>query len=74
MVMAVYQKVPLDSLVAKVLGVLGDVARLQSASVIAIAADVGLTLPTTHRVCAEIERLGLYSVCRVPGNGLSPGQ
>jgi DNA-binding IclR family transcriptional regulator len=52
----VYQKVPLDSPAAKVLDVLGAVARLQSASVTAIAADLGLTLPTTHRVCAETAR------------------
>jgi DNA-binding IclR family transcriptional regulator len=65
MVMAVYQKVALDSPAAKVLGVLGSVARLQSASVTAIAADLGLTLPITHRICAEIARLGLLQ--RLPG-------
>jgi DNA-binding IclR family transcriptional regulator len=58
----------LRSPASKVLGVLGAVARLQQASVSAIAEDLGLTLPTAHRICAEIERLGLLQ--RVPGTRL----
>ncbi|HSR81743.1 MAG TPA: IclR family transcriptional regulator [Hyphomicrobiaceae bacterium] len=58
----------LHSPTSKVLGVLGAVARLQQASISAIAEDLGLTLPTTHRICAEIERVGLLQ--RVPGTRL----
>src|SRR5262249_20127557 len=58
----------LHSPTSKILGVLGAVARLQQASVSAIADDLGLTLPTAHRICAEIERVGLLQ--RVPGTRL----
>jgi IclR family transcriptional regulator, acetate operon repressor len=58
----------LRSPTSKVLGVLGTVARLQQASVSAIAEELGLTLPTAHRICAEIERVGLLQ--RVPGTRL----
>ena len=66
--MSQYQKAALHSPASKVLGVLGTVARLQQASISAIAEDLGLTLPTAHRICAEIERLGLLQ--RVPGTRL----
>jgi IclR family transcriptional regulator, acetate operon repressor len=58
----------LRSPTSKVLGVLGTVSRLQQASISAIAEDLGLTLPTAHRICAEIERVGLLQ--RVPGTRL----
>lgn len=58
----------LRSPTSKILGVLGTVARLQQASVSAIAEDLGLTLPTAHRICAEIERVGLLQ--RVLGTRL----
>jgi IclR family transcriptional regulator, acetate operon repressor len=63
--MARNDKASLRSPTSKILGVLGTVARLQQASVSAIAEDLGLTLPTAHRICAEIERVGLLQ--RVPG-------
>ena len=63
--MAQRYKASLDLPTAKVLAVLGAVARLQSASVSAIAEDLGMPVPTAHRICAEIERLGLLQ--RVPG-------
>ena len=63
--MAQRLKASLDSPTAKVMAVLGAVARLQQASVSAIAEDLGLALPTAHRICAELERLGHLQ--RVPG-------
>jgi IclR family acetate operon transcriptional repressor len=66
--MARNDKASLRSPTSKILGVLGTVARLQQASVSAIAEDLGLTLPTAHRICAEIERVGLLQ--RVPGTRL----
>jgi len=66
--MARNYRASLHSPTSKVLGVLGAVARLQQASVSAIAEDLGLTLPTAHRICAEIERVGLLQ--RVPGTRL----
>ena len=66
--MARKDRVSLRSPTSKVLGVLAAVARLQQASVSAIAEDLGLTLPTAHRICAEIERVGLLQ--RVPGTRL----
>jgi len=66
--MARNYKASLRSPTSKVLGVLAAVARLQQASVSAIAEDLGLTLPTAHRICAEIERVGLLQ--RVPGTRL----
>ncbi len=56
---------PLDSPAAKVLAVVGAIARMGAASVSAVADQLGLPLPTAHRICLELERLGY--VQRVPG-------
>jgi len=56
---------PLDSPAAKVLAVVGTIARRGSASISAIADGLDLPLPTAHRICLELERLGY--VQRVPG-------
>jgi IclR family transcriptional regulator, acetate operon repressor len=55
----------LDSPAAKVLAVLAAIARLTAARVSLLAQEVGLPLPTVHRICAELERLGYLR--RVPG-------
>ena len=56
---------PLDSPAAKVLAVLAAIARLGSAPVSVLAHDLGLPVPTAHRICLELERLGY--VQRLPG-------
>ncbi len=48
----------LDSPAAKVMAVLAAVARLGSAPVSALALELGLPVPTAHRICLELERLG----------------
>jgi IclR family acetate operon transcriptional repressor len=55
----------LDSPAAKVLAVLAAIARLTAVPVSLLAQEVGLPLPTVHRICAELERLGYLR--RVPG-------
>jgi IclR family acetate operon transcriptional repressor len=56
---------PLDSPAAKVLAALATIARCKTVPVSALAQELGLPLPTAHRICAELERLGY--VQRVPG-------
>jgi IclR family transcriptional regulator, acetate operon repressor len=56
---------PLDSPAAKVLAVLGSIARHGSAPVSLLAQDLGLPIPTAHRICLELERLSY--VQRLPG-------
>jgi DNA-binding IclR family transcriptional regulator len=55
----------LDSPAAKVLAVLAAIARLGAAPVSALAHELRLPVPTAHRICLELERLGF--VRRVPG-------
>jgi IclR family transcriptional regulator, acetate operon repressor len=55
----------LDSPAAKVLAVLATIAQFKAVPVSALAQKLGLPLPTAHRICAELERLGY--VQRVPG-------
>jgi IclR family transcriptional regulator, acetate operon repressor len=55
----------LDSPAAKVLAALAAIARHKAVAVSAIAQYLDLPLPTAHRICAELERLGY--VRRVPG-------
>jgi IclR family acetate operon transcriptional repressor len=55
----------LDSPASKVLAVLASIARRGSAPVSALAQDLGLPVPTAHRICLELERLGY--VQRLPG-------
>ena len=55
----------LDSPAAKILAALATIARRKSVPVSALAQELGLPLPTAHRICAELERLGY--VQRVPG-------
>jgi len=56
---------PLDTPTAKIVAVLGAVARLKTASTSALADEIGLAVPTAHRICNELERLGQLQ--RVPG-------
>jgi IclR family acetate operon transcriptional repressor len=56
---------PLDSPAAKILAALATIARCKTVPVSTLAQDLGLPLPTAHRICAELERLGY--VRRVPG-------
>src|SRR6266571_4015490 len=55
----------LDSPAAKVLAVLATIAQFKAVPISALAQELGLPLPTAHRICAELERLGY--VQRVPG-------
>lgn len=50
---------------AKIAAVLAAVARAGAAPVSEIAAGAGLAAPTAHRICSELERLGLIQ--RAPG-------
>jgi IclR family transcriptional regulator, acetate operon repressor len=65
MAMRQKSKDPLRSPTAKVFAVLGAVARQKSASVSAIAEELGLAVPTAYRICIELERLGQLQ--RAPG-------
>jgi IclR family acetate operon transcriptional repressor len=56
---------PLDSPAAKVLAVLGVVARRKALPLLAIAQELALPAATAHRICTELERLGY--VHRLPG-------
>jgi len=55
----------LDSPAAKVLAVLATIAQFKAVPVSVLAEELGLPLPTAHRICVELERLGY--VQRVPG-------
>jgi DNA-binding IclR family transcriptional regulator len=55
----------LDSPAAKLLAVLGTVARVKSISVSALAQELRLPPATAHRICVELERLGYFQ--RLPG-------
>lgn len=50
---------------AKIAAVLAAVARSGPAPVSEVAAKAGLAAPTAHRICSELERLGLIQ--RAPG-------
>ena len=55
----------LDTPTAKIVAVLGAVARLKTVSTSALADEIGLAVPTAHRICSELERLGHLQ--RMPG-------
>jgi IclR family transcriptional regulator, acetate operon repressor len=57
-----------DSPSARILAVLGVVARLHAASVSGLAERLGMPVATAHRICSELERLGYLQ--RVPGTRL----
>jgi IclR family acetate operon transcriptional repressor len=63
--MASKRAASLDSPAAKILAALATIARCKTVPVSALAQELGLPLPTAHRICAELERLGYLR--RVPG-------
>jgi IclR family transcriptional regulator, acetate operon repressor len=64
--MARKSKTKLDSPAAKVMAVVGAVARLRAAPLHTLAEQLDLPTPTAHRICRELERLGWLQ--RLPGS------
>jgi DNA-binding IclR family transcriptional regulator len=56
----------LDSPTAKIMAVLETVAQLGNCPVSTVAERTGLPVPTAHRICTELERVGHLQ--RVPGS------